>query len=232
MRRNNLKNPMSEMRADNPIVVRLYRPEDRLQVREIACATAGGEKSIETFFHDREAIADVLMRYYTDYEPGSLWVASSGPLVAGYLTGCLDTKKYLRILIRKILPQTMGGTVVRGALWRLETWRLLAGLVGTGLAGGRPKVDLDARPAHLHINLRQGFRGRGIGTQLMDSFKRQVEQAGGAGIHLLAAGDNEPGHWFFEAQGFRRLGEWPIFLPEGRWFRRASTVAYGWTRGD
>jgi ribosomal protein S18 acetylase RimI-like enzyme len=223
---------MSEIQADNPIALRLYRPEDRPQVREIACATAGGEKSIENFFHDREAIADLLMRYYTDYEPGALWVAASGSLVVGYLTGCLDTKKYLRLLIRKILPKTMAAAVARGALWRLETWRLLAGLVGTSLAGGRPKVDLDARPAHLHINLRQGFRGRGIGTQLMDSFKQQVEQAGGAGIHLLAAGDNEPGHRFFEAQGFRRLGEWPIFLPEGGWFRRASTVAYGWTRGN
>lgn len=223
---------MTETSAENAVVIRLYRPEDRMQVREIACATAGGEKSIESFFHDRETIADLLMRYYTDYEPEALWVAAAGPAVAGYLTGCLDTKKYLRILTRRILPRVTAGAVARGALWRLETWHLLAGLIGTGFAGGRPKIDLHTYPAHLHINLRPGFRGRGIGAQLMDSFKQQVEQAGGRGIHLLAAGDNEAGHRFFEAQGFRRLGEWPLFLPEGRWFLRASTVAYGWTRGD
>jgi len=223
---------MPETSADHTVVIRLYRPEDRTQVREIACDTSGGEKSIESYFHDRAAVADLLMRYYTDYEPSSLWVAASGPAVVGYLTGCLDTRKYLRLLVRQILPKVMAAAVARGALWRLETWRLLAGLMGTGVAGGRPKVDLDIYPAHLHINLRQGFRGRGIGTQLMDSFKRQVEQAGGRGIHLLAAGDNAPGHSFFEAQGFRRLGEWLLYLPEGRWFRRASTVAYGWARRD
>jgi ribosomal protein S18 acetylase RimI-like enzyme len=222
---------MAETGADNPVVIRRYRPEDRLQVREIATATAGGEKSMENYFHDRQAIADLLMRYYTDYEPGSLWVAGYDSIVVGYLTGCLETKRYTRILHRKVLPKALAGTVARGALWRLETWHLLAGLVGTGLAGGWPKVDLKTYPAHLHINLRQGFRGRGIGTQLMDSFKRQVVQAGGTGIHLLAAGDNAAGHRFFEAQEFRRLGEWPIFLPEGRWFRKASTVAYGWTPG-
>ncbi len=223
---------MSETGADNPVAIRLYRPEDRLQVRAIATATAGGEKSMESYFHDRESIADLLMQYYTDYEPGSFWVAVSDSLVIGYLSGCLDTKRYTRILTRRILPKVLSATVGRGALWRLETWHLLAGLVGTGFAGGRPKVNLSTYPAHLHINLRQGFRGRGIGTQLMDSFKRQVTQAGGTGIHLLAAGDNPAGHRFFEAQGFRRLGEWPIFLPEGRWFRRASTVAYGWTPGE
>ncbi len=223
---------MSELQADNPVVIRLYRPEDRPQVREIATATAGGEKTMESYFHDRRAIADFLMQYYTDYEPGSLWVAASDPLVVGYLSGCLDTKRYTRILARKILPKALSGAVARGALWRLETWHLLAGLIGTSFAGGRPKVDLNTYPAHLHINLRQGFRGRGIGTQLMDAFKRQVVQAGGRGIHLLAAGDNTAGHRFFEAQGFRRLGVWPLFLPEGRWFRRASTVAYGWTPGE
>ena len=221
---------MWENGMSNAVVVRQYRPEDRMQVREIACDTADAGKPIDRLFRDRQTVADWLTHYYTEHEPQSLWVAQSDQVVAGYLTGCLDTKRCDRIMVREVLPKAVAGAIVRGALWHLEAWRLFLGFVGTALAGGVPKADLDKYPGHLHINLRPDFRGRKIGSQLVERFLRQVEEAAGPGIHVTTLGHNHAGRRFFESMGFRLLHEQPLILPEGKWYRRTSTTVYGWTK--
>jgi ribosomal protein S18 acetylase RimI-like enzyme len=221
-----------EIAISQNAIIRKYRSEDREAVREISWNTADKGRTVDLYFHDHEAVADVLTRYYTDCEPQALWVAEWDGVVVGYLTGCLDTHQCDRTIERKVIPKAAAGAVRRGALYRAETWRLLAAFVGTALLGGRPKVDLEAYPAHLHINLRQGFRGRGLGRQLIEHFRRQVQERGLRGIHLVAWGENEAGRGFFEAMGFRLLRQQPLILPEGRGFRKTSTVVYGWTKED
>ncbi len=213
-------------------IIRKYRPEDREAVRAISWNTADQGRTVDLYFHDHKTVADVLTRYYTDYEPQSLWVAECNGAVVGYLTGCLDTCRCDRGVAWKVIPKAVAGAIGRGALWRAETWRLLAALMGTVLLGGKPKVDLSKYPAHLHINLRQGFRGRRLGRQLIEHFRQQVLEQGLRGIHLVAWGDNDAGRRFFEAMGFRLLREQPLLLPEGWRFKKTSTVVYGWTKED
>jgi ribosomal protein S18 acetylase RimI-like enzyme len=214
------------------VIIRKYRSQDRAAVREISWNTADQGRTVDLYFHDHEAVADILTRYYTDWEPQRLWVAECDGAVIGYLTGCLDTRRCNRVMKRNVGPQAVAGAIGRGALWRAETWRLLGAFVGTALLGGRPKVDLDEYPAHFHINLRPGFRGRGLGRQLIESFRRQAQEQGIRGIHLVAWGDNEGGRRFFEAMGFRLLRQQPLVLPEGWGFQKTSTVVYGWTKED
>jgi len=222
---------MLETGRNNAVVIRQYRAEDREQVQEISCDTADAGRPIDRFFRDRQIVADWLTGYYIEHEPESLWVAQAEQLVVGYLTGCLDTRTYNRILKRKVLPKMAARAVARGALWQVQAWRLLLGLLGTALLGGIPRVDLDKYPAHFHINLRPGFRGQKIGSRLVERFRRQVAEAGGAGIHVMTLGHNHAGRRFFEALGFRLLHEQPLILPAGRWYRKTSTAIYGWTKG-
>jgi GNAT superfamily N-acetyltransferase len=42
-------------------------------------------------------------------------------------------------------------------------------------------------PAHLHINLAPGFRGRGIGARLIDAFAALAAEAGAPGLHVVTA---------------------------------------------
>ncbi len=217
---------------DEHAVIRKYRPEDREAVREISWNTADQGRTVDLYFHDHVAVADVLTRYYTDWEPGALWVAQCDGRVVGYLTGCLDTSRCNRSTLWTIGPRAAAGAVGRGALWRGETWRLLSALIRTIRRGGTPKVDFDTYPAHLHINLRQGYRGRGLGRQLIEHFRQQVLEQGLRGIHLVAWGENQDGRRFFETMGFRFLREQPLVLPEGRGYKTTSTVVYGWTKGD
>jgi GNAT superfamily N-acetyltransferase len=213
-------------------IIRKYRAEDREAVREISWNTADKGRTVDLYFHDHETVADVLTRYYTDWEPQSLWVADCDGAVVGYLTGCLDTRRCNRMTAWKVVPRAAAGAIGRGALWRGETWRLAAAFLRTALLGGTPKVDLNTYPAHLHINLRQGFRGCGLGRQLIEQFRGQVLDQGLRGIHLVAWGENQDGRRFFESMEFRLLREQPLVLPEGWGFRRTSTVVYGWRKGN
>lgn len=217
---------------DDHGIIREYRAQDRPAVREISWNTADKGRTVDLYFHDHETVADILTQYYTDWEPQSLWVAECDGVVVGYLTGCLDTHRCNRQMVRKVGPKAVAGAIGRGALWRGETWRLAAAFVGTALLGGMPKVDLAAYPAHFHINLRTGFRGRGLGRQLVERFRRQTQEQSLRGIHLVAWGENECGRRFFESLGFHLLRQQPLVLPEGWGFRRTSTVVYGWTAGD
>ncbi len=211
--------------------IRNYQPADRSAVREIACDTADAGEPVERFFHDRRTISDVLTLYYTDYEPGSLWVAECDGRVVGYLTGCLDTRRQERVTRKRILPKAISGAIARGVLWHAEAWRLLASFAGTVILGGFPHpIDLVRYPAHLHINVRKGFRGGRLGPQLVEAFKQQVEHAGVRGIHVVTRGDNAGGRRFFEKMGFKLLCEKPLLLPAGAWFKRTSTAVYGWSR--
>jgi len=214
---------------ESAATIRNYQASDRSAVREIACDTADAGGPVERFFHDRRIIADVLTRYYTDYEPGSLWVAECDGGVVGYLMGCLDTHRQQRVTRRRILPRVIVGAIARGVLLHAEAWRLLAAFAGTVILGGFPHaVDLIAYPAHFHINIREGFRGRGLGPQLVEAFRQQAGCAGVRGIHVVARGDNAGGRRFFEKMRFKLLGEKPLILPAGARFRRTSTVVYGW----
>jgi len=213
--------------------IRKYQPADRSGVREIACDTADAGEPVERFFHDRRAIADVLTRYYTDCEPGSLWVAECDGRVVGYLTGCLDTRRQERVTRTRILPKVIVGAMARGVLLHADAWHLLASFAGTVMLGGFPyPVDLGRYPAHFHINVRKDFRGGGLGPQLVEAFRRQVERAGVRGIHVVTRGDNAGGRTFFEKMGFELLCEKPLVLPAGAWFKRITTAVYGWSGED
>lgn len=211
------------------VQIRNYRATDRPAVRRLSCDTADRGEPVDRLFHDREAVADVLTRWYTDYEPESLWVAECGGQIVGYLTGCLDTRRQERVMRKEILPRAVSGTVARGALWHMDTWRLLAAFAATVVLGRFPyPIDLTAYPAHFHINIREGWRGRRLGSQLVEAFVHQADRAGVWGIHVVTRGDNAGGRRFFEKRGFGLLCERPLVLPAKAWFERTSTVVYGW----
>lgn len=143
-----------------PLTIRPYRESDRESVRRICCNTADKGDPVERFFRDREVFADLVIRYYTDEEPGSTWVAESGGQVAGYLTGCLDTRRYWRAVRLRIIPAALARALARGTFLHRETGRLFLKGVRAFLRGDlRRRVDLARYPAHLHINILRHPRG-------------------------------------------------------------------------
>ena len=210
------------------IGVRAYAPRDRAAVRAIACETAVRGKPVESVWPDREVAADLLTRYYTDYEPGSLWVAEHAGQVIGYLTGCLGTQRYQRVMARRVVPHAVLGAITRGVLWSPQLWRLVRAGITTWHHGGfRQRAPLDLYPAHLHVNIQEGFRGQQVGRRLLERFLSQAAAAGVGGIHLAVREENVPARTLFEQMGFVLLSHRSFALPDGERLKISVTLTYG-----
>lgn len=210
------------------IIVRLYQSQDREAVRQIACDTADMGEPVENFFGDREVVADLLTRYYTDYEPGSLWVAEYEGKVVGYLTGCLNTWRYFRVMVWLLVPWIVIKSIFRGVLLREDTWRLFRAATKTlRISGFKRHIPLDEYPAHLHVNVEKGFRSQNVGRSLVERFIEQVKVAGLRGIYMAVREDNVGGRRFFEHLGFIELSRYPTVYTRGGPHKTVYAIVLG-----
>jgi ribosomal protein S18 acetylase RimI-like enzyme len=212
----------------NSVEVRPYRPADRAAVRRICCDTADCGRPVDRFFPDRELFADLITRYYTDYEPQSTWVAVSDGRVVGYISGSLDSARSRQITAWRIAPRAVLGALVRGTLWHQQMLRLVRANLSLWFSGGsRRDVSLKLYPAHLHVNLATEFRGEQLGRQLVEVFCAYARAAGLRGVHAGVREDNGRGRNFFEQLGFTVVGRYPLM----RWpeppHQLLSSVIYG-----
>lgn len=205
------------------ISIRSYKHGDMAALRKIACDTADITTK-NTFF-----LSDLLMNYYTEFEPESLRVAEDNNKPIGYLAGCLNTKRYSRLMIFYIIPKALLSSLFHG---HFPSRLIIAGLK-TIISGGLIKhIPLIKYPAHLHINIDKESRGQNIGRRLMEEFFQQVKQNGIPGIHLSTRLDNLNGRQFFEKMGFTLFGTHPIIIPEEKDYKKTQTAVYIRTMED
>jgi len=210
------------------IVIRAYELRDRQIVRQLACDTADMGEPVENFFGDREIVADLLTRYYTDYEPESLWVAEYEGKVIGYLTGCLDTRWYFRVMVWRLVPQIVIKSIFRGVFLRQDTWRLFKAATKTWrVSGFKRHIPLDKYPGHLHVNVQKGFRGQDIGKRLVERFIEQVKVTGLPGIYLAVREDNLEGRRFSEHLGFIELSRYTTVYTQKGLHKVVYAIVYG-----
>ncbi len=189
--------------------LRRYQPSDRAAVRQLAGDTAHFGDPIERFFDAREVFLDVFAAYYTDVVPAYLWVAYEGDTLLGYLMGCPDTHDHYvhfrsnatRVAWR-VLMLHYHGVFTRKSLAYIWHYARLS----------VPYLDLTPYPAHLHINTRADWRGRGIGTALMHAYLAQLRNENIPGVHLETSSENKIAVPWYEKLGFRLLQRTPTDL--------------------
>ncbi len=188
------------------VVIRRFEPRDRQALRDIAWQTAFMGQDASAFFEDKEVFCDFLTLYFTDFEPRSSFVAASGGRVVGYLTGALDERVLGRIFTLKILIRLIWRAFIRGTFFKLKNFYFLAGLARECFKGGYKTPDFFAQyPAVLHINLDSSAQRMGMGSMLISSFFRYLQENGVKGVHLTSMSDK--GINFFKKQGFSVLYE-------------------------
>ncbi len=214
---------------DTKPVIRLYRSSDRPVVRKICSDTADLGRAVENFFYDREIFADLVVSYYTDFEPACLWVADCEDRVVGYLSGCKNSRRYLRVMCSRIIPRILIPAFWRGVLLHKDTRRIFKAMFKNLQIGAFNRRDLfRLYPAHMHINLEECFRHRGLGTALVERFLEQLSRDHLAGVQVSVCQDNHLACNFFERLGFSVLGRYPMVrFHKTNGLKASHTVIYG-----
>ncbi|MDP3980915.1 MAG: GNAT family N-acetyltransferase [Chlamydiota bacterium] len=191
------------MDNDTLVLIRQSTPDDRIALREICCDTADKGSPVEGFFPDRDIFSDLLMNYYMTYEPQSLWVVEISHKIVGYLSGCQNHRRFLRMVIFRIMPAVIIKSLRKKLILNKKIWvfiRYNAALwLKNVLSHHFPVRDF---PAHLHINLQQGYRGKHIGSLLLEKFLVQLKEGGVKGVHASVRDDNQGAKNFFQSLGF------------------------------
>lgn len=193
-------------------MLRPYEAGDRARVRAI-CFDTGYMGEPEWQWRDRESFADLYSAYYTDAEPQSALVAERAGVVEGYLLGCLDSRQAwseAAVFVRLLRTRWIA---LRPSTARF-VWRSFADVAADKLRG-RPLPENphdDRWPAHLHIDLLPGIRGRGVGGRLLRMWLARLDEAGVAGCHVQTLAENARAVAAFESVGFERRGG-PAVVP-------------------
>lgn len=200
--------------------IRSFQKSDRDKIRKIARRTAEGYPNPDT-----EMVADLLVGYYVNYEPEHLLVVEKDKEVVGYLSGCFDTGRCRWIKSTRIIPRAIFKALIRGEIGFTEI-RYLGSFLYVALHGGTRNNPPEGYPAHFHINLAEGARGMGIGTELVKRFLETLRGAGIDGVHVRVRQNDRRASNFFKSLGFSRQYGYPTLLAEGGDFRTTRSIIY------
>lgn len=192
--------------------IRPYCSSDRDDLFRIAADTAFFGEPVEAYLEDRRVFNDAFYRYYTDYEPEHAWVACADEQVIGFLTGCVDTRRQQQIFSRKLVPEVLWGLLIGRYRRGPKTLWYIRSLVKEMRQDDSPPLDLDAYPAHLHINLDAAWRGHGLGRRLIAAYLDQLRSLGIPGVHLYTTSMNEAACRLYEKSGFRLMSAHPSYM--------------------
>lgn len=184
----------------NRITIRRFKPQDRDIIRKLCADTAFMGEPVEKFLKNRELFADLATVYYTDYEPNAIFLAERDSNPVGYIMGALNENDYKAKEYSKIIKPSLKKSWLSLAIAPYSI-RLALHMAKSFLKGEfqRPDFSLDY-PAHLHINIAEGFRGCGIGSLLMEQFLNYVIEYKVRGVRLATI--SPKANRFFQKCGF------------------------------
>lgn len=186
------------------VLIRNFEQEDRPYIRELAWDTALAGEPASAFFDDKEFFVDCLTLYFTDYEPGSCFIAESGNKVVGYLLGAKDTTALDKVVKLEIAPRLLAKSLVNGTFFKKKNIIFAFRLLTSFLKGEFRMPDFSRKyPATLHINLEKNFRNLGIGSKLMSFYLEYLAGERIPGVYIPTMSDKAAD--FFRKHGFNLL---------------------------
>lgn len=162
-------------------------------IREICCLTGDNGRPIAAT--RRQFFARIWIEPYQRLLPHWTYAAVDGDEVVGYLTGCPDSAIFYRqrtwrcsipLLIQIGLGRYRNSSDARNFARR--TLRMEKSVAPRFSPGVTQQLDR-AYPAHLHINVDERHRQRGIGRRLVESYLADLRFQSVAGVHLFCGAD-------------------------------------------
>lgn len=166
--------------------VRPYQNKDYFDVREICTQTATG------VYKEKPYLARLLFcDYYITHEPDNCFVAVNDEDKAiGYIISTSNPKKYKKYTFNALA--TLKNSE-KGHYFQQKISIVLEGLVNIFY------------PAHLHIDILDGYQRMGLGKKLMDLLVENLKNKNIKGVHLGVSKDNVKGNSFYKKYGFKKL---------------------------
>ncbi|MBI4980886.1 GNAT family N-acetyltransferase [Candidatus Woesearchaeota archaeon] len=157
--------------------IRKYESRDRDAVRSICADTGFLGNPINPIFSDRELFADMIIDYYLRKEPEHTSVAEMGGQVIGYVTGSMYQFTHLGLALDGVGPIVQA--VSRQLTGKYREHPQNKGFIKwLFLCAPLEMVNHPERSAHYHFNLQEGYRGIGLGTEMLSQFEEEVKRTG------------------------------------------------------
>jgi ribosomal protein S18 acetylase RimI-like enzyme len=188
--------------------IRPYRAADRDGIIEVCVRTAAGGGDATGVYSDDLLMPEVFALPYVEYAPELAFVVDDGrgERVLGYVLGVADTRAFVEWWRREWSP----GFRARHPLPGPPTGHAPAfteeQLIEAGTDPERMLIaEVDAYPAHLHIDLLPELQGQGFGRRLIDTLRAALAERGVAAVHLGMDAANTGARAFYDRLGFHEL---------------------------
>ncbi|MGR0220655.1 GNAT family N-acetyltransferase [Agromyces sp. ZXT2-6] len=187
--------------------IRRYRPEDRDAVAEVCLRTAAGGGDATGVYSDDALMPEVYALPYVGYAPDLAFVIDDdGGRVGGYVLGVADTADFIDWYAHEWAPGFRARHPSPGPPTAHRPAYTEAQLIADGGDPERMRIaELDAYPAHLHIDLLPEHQGKGLGRRLIDTLRAQLADRGVPALHLGLDPANTGARAFYERLGFHEL---------------------------
>jgi GNAT superfamily N-acetyltransferase len=167
------------------VLIRPFKAADRERVREIFCWVGQRGNPLHVYIEDEGLVLPFLADYFMDEEPEWCLVTEADGKVVGYILGCKDTKRYMRVVLTRILPR-----LILRAFWKIitfqyrkkQTYRTIWWAIARSWRE-LPSAPVDQYPASCHLGLEAGYQHLGLGGKLVDAFFDRVRANGLPGAH-------------------------------------------------
>jgi hypothetical protein len=186
------------------VKIRRFETKDRAAVRQIVYDTALMGESAGIFFQGQEVISDAFSLYFTDYEPGSCFVAEIDGEVVGYLIGAKKKIAAELVFNGQIALPLLFKALKSGIFLRIKNLSFIFSCLIDLLKNGIKTPDFNrAYPATFHLNIKDNFRGKELGSKLILAYLAYLKREKITGVHLATMSDQAAK--FFLSQGFQQL---------------------------
>ncbi|MFE8972813.1 GNAT family N-acetyltransferase [Streptomyces cyaneofuscatus] len=185
-------------------ILRPYRPEDRDALFDICVRTGHEGGDSRHLYEDPDLLPNIFAAPYVVLEPDLAFVVEDGGRAVGYILGTADTASFVARYRAEWLP----GLVDRYPAPVQPHSPSTPAEMMTGLMHDPERMvlpELDAYPAHLHIDLLPSHQGYGYGRRLMETFLDALHARGVPAVHLSMLTSNTPARAFYDRVGFHEI---------------------------
>jgi len=179
--------------------IRPYQPADRDALYAVALATGRDGDDARHLYRDPTLLGHRYVGPYLDLEPGLAFTLEDDEGPCGYVLAAADTTEFYERFTASWLPPLLTHLGPAPTAPADEDERLVAELHAPCLTVPR---DLEAFPAHLHIDLLPRAQGRGYGRRMVQAVFAALGLRGVRGVHLGVSPRNERAQGFYRALGF------------------------------